>query len=139
MLFAIRPLANWTAAEAKRGVTGIAAWPTAGHWIERVDFLGGGQARAGEGGRCRLDQERGGRPGLGADGGLLDLGNRHRLRGQEAGQDDDSVWDAAIAIAPASDASWADAEQPSNACDPECAECCAEFSRGRVNDHDDVI
>jgi hypothetical protein len=154
VMSAVRLLGNRTAAEVKIGVTRIAARPAAGLRGERADLFSGGQARAGEGGylgarRRRLDAERGGRPSLGAAvdpggdgdrdrGGLLDLGNRHCPSGQEASQDDDSAWDAAITVAPASDASWADAEQPSNACDAERAER-AEFGCGRVNDHDDVI
>jgi hypothetical protein len=147
VVFAVRPPGNRTAAEAKTWETRIAARPAAGLWGERADLCGGGQAWVGEGGclgarRRGLNEEGGGRPGLGVavcpggdrDGGLLDLGNRHRLRGQEAKHNGDSAWDAAIAVLPAPDAPRADAEQLGDAvlCDAERAECRAEFGRVRL-------
>jgi hypothetical protein len=144
--FAVGPLRNRIAAEAKSRVTRIAARPAAGVRGERVDFLGGGQAWVGGGGclgarRCRLDQEGGGRPRFGAairpagdkDGGLLDLANRHRARAQEADQDGDSAWDATAPVLPAADAARADAEQLSGAVlgDAERAKGRAEFGRVR--------
>jgi hypothetical protein len=99
VMFAVGPLGNRTAAEVKIRVARIAARPAAGLWGERADFFGGSQAWVGEGGslgarqgglfRRRLDEEGSGRPRFGAavcpsrdtDGGLLDLGNRHRPRG----------------------------------------------------------
>jgi hypothetical protein len=162
VMFAVGPLGNRTAAEVKIGVTRIAAWPATGLWGECANLFGGGQAWAGEGGcfdarrgglfRCRLDEEGGGRPRLGAavcpggdrDGGLLDLGNRHRPRGQEAEHNADPAWDAAVAVLPTSDAPRADAEQLGDAllCDAERAEGRAEFGCGhwrvtclRVNGH----
>jgi hypothetical protein len=135
----------------------IAARPAANLWGERADLFGGGQAWVGEGGclgarqgglfRHRLAEEGSGRPRFGAavcpdgdrDGGLLDLGNRHRPRGQEAEHNADAAGDAAIAVLPASDVPRADAEQLGGAalCNAEGAKRRAEFSRFRVN-HDDV-
>jgi hypothetical protein len=87
----------------------------------------------------RLDEEGGGRLQLGAavcrdgdrDGGLLDLGNRHRPRSQEAKYNADSAWDAAIAVLPTSDAPRAEAEQLGDAvlCDTDRAEHLAELAR----------
>jgi hypothetical protein len=153
MLFAIRPLANWTAAEVKRGMTGIAARPAAGFWAERADLFGGGPW-AGEGGylgarRCRLDAERSGRPGLGTavrsgggtGGSLLELSYRHHPCGEETKQNGDPVRDAARPVLPAPDAAPAGVEQLADAAwrDVKRVECPREFGRGRVNDHDDVI
>jgi hypothetical protein len=159
VMFAVGPLGNRTAAEVKIGVTRIAAWPAAGLWGKRADLCGGGQAWAGELGvrqgglfRRRLDAEGGGRAALGAavcaggdrDGGLLDLGNRYRPRGQQAEHNADPAGDAAIADLPASDASRADAEQLGDAVlgDAERTEGRTEFSCGhwrvaclRVNGH----
>jgi hypothetical protein len=78
-------------------------------------------------------------PGGSRDCGLLELGDRHHPRGEEVEQDSHSARDAAIAIAPASDTSWADAKQLSDACDTERAECRAKFGRGRMKGHADVI
>ena len=96
VMFAVGPLGNRTAAEVKIRVPRIAARPAAGLWGERADLFGGGQAWVGEGGclggrhgglfRRRRDEEGSGRlrfgaavcPGGDSDGGLLDLGNRHR-------------------------------------------------------------
>ena len=150
VMFAVGPLGNGTAAEVKIRMPRIAARPAASLWGERADLFGGSQAWVGEGGglgarqgglfRRRLDEEGSGRPRFGAavcpggdrDGGLLDLGNRHRPRGQEAEHNADSAWDAAIAVLPTSDAPRADAEQLGDAvlCDAERAECLAEFGRG---------
>jgi hypothetical protein len=65
--------------------------------------------------------------GGGRDGGLFDLGQRHRPGGQQAEHNVDAAWDAAIAALPASDASRANAEQFGDAVlgDAERAECLA--------------
>ena len=117
---------------------------------ERDDLFGGAQARVGEGGclgrrrggplRGRRDGERSGRlpfgaavgPGGDSDGGLLDLGNRHRPCGQQAQHDANPAGDAALAALPAPDASRADAEQLGDAVlrEAERAECRAEFGPG---------
>jgi hypothetical protein len=54
--------------------------------------------------RCRLP-----------DGGLLDLGDRHRSRGQKMEHNADAAGDTAIAVLPTSDAPRADTEQPGDA------------------------
>jgi hypothetical protein len=151
VMFAIGPPGRRTAAEVKIGVIRIAARPAAGPQGERDDLFGSGETWVGEGGclgarqgglfRRRRDEEGSGRLGFGAavcpggdrDGGLLDLGNRHRSRGQKTKHDDDAAGDAAIAVLPASDAPRADAEQLGDAvrCDAERAECRAELDRGR--------
>jgi hypothetical protein len=119
VMVAVGTLGNRTAAEVKIRVPRIAARPAADLWGERADLVGGGQAWVGEGGylgarqgglfRRRLAEEGSGRPMFGAavcpggdrDGGLLDLGNRYRPRGQEAEHNADSAWDAAVAVLPA--------------------------------------
>ena len=96
VMFAVGPLGNGTAAEVKIRMPRIAARPAANLWGERADLFGGSQAWVGVGGclgarqgglfRRRRDEEGSGRPRFGAavcpggdrDGGLLDLGNRHR-------------------------------------------------------------
>jgi hypothetical protein len=128
VMFAVGPLGNRTAAEVKIRTPRIAARPAANLWGERADLFGGSQAWVREGGclgarqgglfRRRLAEEGSGRPRFGAavgpggdsDGGLLDLGNRHRPRGEEAQHNADAAWDAAIAVLPTSDAPRADAE-----------------------------
>ena len=150
VMFAVGPPGNRTAAEVKIRVRRIAARPAASPRGERADLFGCGQTWVGEGGclggrhgrlfRRRRDEEGSGRPRFGAavcpggdrDGGLLDLGNRHRPRGQEAEHNADAAGDAAIAVLPASDAPRADAEQLGDAvlCDAERIECRAEFGRG---------
>jgi hypothetical protein len=151
VMFAIGPPGHRTSAEVKIRVPRIAARPAANLWGERADLFGGSQAWVGEGGclgvrqgglfRRRLAEEGSGRSRFGAavcadgdrDGSLLDLGNRHRPRGQKAEHNVDSSGDAAIAVLPTSDASRADAEQLGDAVlrDAERAERCAEFGPGR--------
>jgi hypothetical protein len=150
VLFAIGPLGNGAAAEAKIGASRVAARPSASLWGERDDLLGGGQAWVGESGglggrqggpfRRRRVEEGSGRLRFGAavgphgdkDGGLLDLGDRYSPRSQEAEHDADAAGDAALAALPAPDASRADAEQLGDAvlCEAERAECRAEFGPG---------
>jgi hypothetical protein len=145
-MVAVGPLGNRTAAEVKIRVPRIAARPAADLWGERTDLFGGSQAWVGGGGclgarqgglfRRRFDEKGSGRlrfgaavcPGGNRDGGLFDLGDRHRSRGQKAEHNADSAWDAAIAVLPTSDASRADTEQPGDAvlCDAERVEGCAE-------------
>src|SRR5262249_50220232 len=149
VMFAVGPLGNGTAAEVKIRVSRIAARPAANLWGERADLFGGGQAWVGEVGylgarqgglfRRRLAEEGSGRPRFGAavcpdrdrDGGLLDLGNRHRPRGQQAEYNADAAWDVVIARLPASDALRGDAEQPGNMvlCEAERAQHLAELAR----------
>ena len=148
VLFAVGLPGNRAAAETKIRVPRIAVRPAAVTRSEPDDFFRCGQTWIGEGGcrggrRGRLFRRwRGGegRPRFGAavcpdgdrDGGLLDLGNRHRPRGQEAEHNADAAGDAAIAVLPAPDAPRADAEQLGDAvlCDAERAKCRAEFGRG---------
>jgi hypothetical protein len=149
VMFAVGPLGNRTSAEVKIREPRIAARPAANLWGERADLFGGSQAWVGESGclgargglfRRRLDEEGSGRPRFGAavcpggnrDGGLFDLGDRHRSRGQKTEHNADSAWDAAIAVLPTSDALRADTEQPGDAvlCDAERAECLADFGPG---------
>jgi hypothetical protein len=115
MTFAVRPLDNWVAAEAKIRVRGITIWPPAGIWDKRGDLFGGRQVEGLF--RHRLDEEGSGRPRLGASvcpgldrDGLLDLGNRHRPRRQETKHDRDAARDGTIAGSPTPHASRADAE-----------------------------
>jgi hypothetical protein len=151
VMFAVGSPGHRTAAEVKIRVPEIAARPAANLWGQRADLFGGGQAGVGEGGclgarqgglfRRQLAEEGSGRPRFGAavypggdrDGSLLDLGNRHRPRGQKAEHNVDSPGDAAIAVLPTSDASRADAEQFGDTvlCDVEHVERRAEFGRGR--------
>jgi hypothetical protein len=163
VLVAIGSPGNWTAAESKIRVIGMAIRPAAGPFGERADLFGRGQAdtrRCGlrrsffvsgpdrkvgwggclgacHGGRFRrwFRKERSGGlrvgaavcPGRRRGGGLLDLGQRHRPRGQEAEHNVDPAGDAAIAALPTSHASRANAEQLGDTVlrDAECAECLA--------------
>ena len=158
VVFAVGPPGNRTAAEVKIRARRIAARPAAVPRSERDDLFGGGETWVGEGGclggrrgglfRRRRDEEGSGRPRFGAavypggdsDGGLLDLGNRHRPRSQKAEHNVDAAGDAAIAVLPAPDGPRADAEQLGGAvlCDAERVEGRAEFGRGhwRVACHD---
>ena len=137
-----------TAAEVKIRVRRIAARPAAASEVSAQTFsavVGPGPAKAAAltsvatdcSGTGSTRRERGPRFGAavcpsGKDGGLLDLGNRHRPSGQEAEHNVDATWDVAIAGLPTSDAPRTDAEQLGDAvlCDAERAECRAEFGRG---------
>jgi len=151
VVFAVGPLlGNRAAAETKTGVPRVVERPAAAPLGEREDFFGGGGASVGEGGclgaprrqgglvRRRLGAQRSGRLSFGAavgprDSSLLDLVNRHRSHGHEAAHKGDGVGDAAITMLPASDASFADVEQPSDAAlrQAERAERRAKFGRSR--------
>ena len=146
VMFAIGPPGHRTSAEVKIMVPRIAARPAANLWGERADLFGGSQAWVGVGGCLgarqgglfwrRRDEEGSRGPKFGAavypDSGLLDLGNRHRPRSQEAEHNADAAGDAAIAILPTPHAPGANAEQSRNVvlCDAKRAECFAEVSRG---------
>jgi hypothetical protein len=160
---AIGPRDNRTAAKVEIRASRIAARPAANPRGERTDLFGGGHVWVGEGGcldgrqgglfRRRLAEEGSGQLGFGVavgldgDGGLFDLGNRHCTRGQEADHNGNSARDAALAVLPASNAPWADAEQRGETvlCDSESAECRTEFGRGpcpvarSVNGHDACV
>ena len=161
VVFAVGLPDNRAATKAKIRPRWIADRPSADARGKCENFLGGGQAGVGEGGRrgARHDglfrrrrdggvvaghDDRRLRPGaaIRPGGSLLDLIDRHHLRQQEVDQDSDSARDAAGAIAPSPDAPRADFEQLPGAalCDAERVECRAESGCGhwQVVGHNDV-
>lgn len=144
---AVGPLGDRIAAEVKTGCLGSPYGQRQASGASAMTFsavVGPGSARVAASLGLfwrRLAEEGSGRLRFGAavfprrdsdGGGLLNLGNCHHPRGQQAKHDVDSRGDAAIAALPAPDAPWADAKQLGDAvlCDAECAECRAEFGRG---------
>ena len=135
MMRAVRRFDSWSTTEAEITVPGIAERPVASFRGERAELFGSCQARASEGGYLDARARRGGLlrhrhgargsgrlffgalvgPDGARDGSLLDLGNRDRSGGQQAKNNADPTWDAAVAVLPTSDAPRADTEPPGDA------------------------
>ena len=121
VVFTVRPLSNWIAAEAKIRAPRIATRPAAGPWGKRDDLFsscgclgahqdGRRRRRLGEKGRGRFRFGVAVCPGGDRDGGLFDLVNCNHPGGQKPEHNADATWDATVAMLPASDAPRTDAE-----------------------------